>query len=62
MGWLVLLIFLGLYGLPAFIAGRRNHPDKNSIALWSLLLGWTVLVWMACLVWACNSRAKLKAP
>ena len=48
---LVVLIF-GFYFLPTFIAFLRQHKNKLAIFLLNLLLGWTVLGWVASLVWS----------
>ena len=48
---LVVLIF-GFYFLPTLIAFLRQHKNKLAIFLLNLLLGWTVLGWVASLVWS----------
>lgn len=53
MGGLVLLcILLFIYFLPSWVATRRHHPQKSAITTLNVLLGWTVLGWIAALVWA----------
>lgn len=51
-----LLIFavlvLCLYFLPSFIAYSRKHLNLGAIFVANLLLGWTFLGWVICLVWA----------
>lgn len=51
-----LLIFavlsLCLYFLPSFIAYSRKHLNLGAIFVANLLLGWTFLCWVICLVWA----------
>jgi hypothetical protein len=44
------LIFL--YFIPSFVAHTRNHRQFNAIFLLNLLLGWTVLFWIAALIWS----------
>ena len=52
-GSLVFLLFLlALYFLPSVVAGIRNHHNGAAIATLNLLLGWTVLGWIAALVWS----------
>lgn len=51
-GNLVLFILLALYFLPSVIAFSRDHHDKFGIFALDLLLGWTVLGWIAALVWS----------
>lgn len=50
-------IFLSIVGiivyfLPAFIAFRRDHPNKVAITLLNFFLGATLIVWVICLIWA----------
>lgn len=51
-GVLVLLFLLACYFLPWMIAVTRNVEHRSAIALINLLLGWTVLGWLAALIWA----------
>lgn len=44
-----------LYLLPSIIAGHRNHRRSLAIFVLNILLGWTLLGWIAALVWACTS-------
>lgn len=48
------LVLLGLaaYLLPVAIAASRSHPNTIAIAALNILLGWTMLGWIASLVWA----------
>jgi hypothetical protein len=41
-----------LYFLPAIVAAYRHHPSANAITALNLLLGWTLIGWVAALVWA----------
>lgn len=41
-----------VYVLPAGIAFHRDHPQQWAILALNLLLGWTVIFWVASLVWA----------
>jgi hypothetical protein len=45
-------ILLLIYILPAFIAERRKHQHKTPILILNLFLGWTLIGWVAALVWA----------
>jgi len=53
---LVVLIFV-LYFLPAVIALLRKHKNKLAIFLLNFLLGWTVLGWVASLIWSVMKKA-----
>jgi hypothetical protein len=52
MGAFLLLFLFGVYFLPAIIAGARQHKNATAIAVLNMLLGWTLLGWVASLVWA----------
>lgn len=41
-----------LYFLPSLMARNRKHHNHVAITLLNLLLGWTVIGWIAALVWA----------
>ena len=48
---------LALYFVPALLAGSRHHPRTTAVALTNLFLGWTLVGWLACLVWALSEPA-----
>lgn len=48
---LLVLIFVG-YWLPTIVAGLRNVPNKNSVVIIDLFLGWTVIGWIVALAMA----------
>ena len=52
MELIVLILILGLYFVPTFVAGSRTHPNTNAIMALNILLGWTLLGWVAALVWS----------
>jgi len=45
------------YFLPSIVAQSRGHQSKLAIFVLNLLLGWTVIAWIACLVWSCTGLA-----
>ena len=47
---ILLLLFVAIYFLPAFI-GRRKR-NARAIFVLNLLLGWTFLGWVGTLIWA----------
>jgi len=51
---IVLLIF---YFIPAIIAALRKHHNQNPIFLLNLFLGWTLLGWVAALIWSFTAIA-----
>jgi hypothetical protein len=48
----VVFLALVIYLLPALIAGGRKHHQQGAILGLNLLLGWTLLGWIAAFVWA----------
>ena len=49
---LFLAMALGLYFLPALIANKRKTEYRGYIVAVNILFGWTVLGWLAALLWA----------
>lgn len=51
---IVALVFLGfpVYFLPAYIAGKREHPQRRKILFWNVLTAWTVIGWMVLMILA----------
>lgn len=53
-----ILIFLGtlvgllVYLIPTFVAFHREHERKLPIFAVNFFTGWSVVGWIACLVWA----------
>ena len=58
--WLVVIapLFLIAYFLPFFIAAGRRHRFGVAIGLLNLFLGWTVLGWLAAMIWAVNGDVR----
>lgn len=58
LGILLLLLILAvlplLYLLPAMVAVQRRKQNALSIFLVNLYLGWTIIGWIAAIVWACS--------
>ena len=48
-----LVIAAALYFVPTIIAVARHHPHALWIGLVNFLLGWTLLGWIAALIWSC---------
>lgn len=46
-----------LYFAPAIVAGSRGHANSMSISILNLFLGWTLIGWVAALVWAYSESA-----
>lgn len=45
-----------VYCLPYIVAVIRNLANRKSILLLNLLTGWTVLGWIAALIWAATAQ------
>ncbi|WP_040267853.1 superinfection immunity protein [Pseudomonas rhodesiae] len=56
----VMLFFVGavLYFLPTINGKSRKHPNTDSIFLLNLFLGWTLIGWVAALVWSASAITK----
>ena len=53
IGLILMLLFgLPLYFVPTIIAAIRKTRNLGAIIVLNLLAGWTVLGWVASLVWA----------
>ncbi len=49
---LALLAVLSLYLAPSIIADANERDDALAITLFNVLLGWTVIGWIAAFMWA----------
>lgn len=57
MRLLILVIIVGLlYFLPTVIARYRGHKSVVAIFILNLLEAWTILLWIAAIVWAFTSN------
>ena len=58
-----LVIFGGLlYWTPTIVAFSRGSDGRVGIAVLNFLLGWTVIGWIAALVWAIVASTGYRAP
>jgi len=48
----VLLLGIGVYMLPTWIAGFTKHPDTVGIAVVNSVFGWSGIGFLLCLIWA----------
>jgi hypothetical protein len=51
-GLLLIATAVAVYFIPNWIAIGRKHHNANAIFVTNLLLGWTVLGWIAALIWS----------
>lgn len=64
-GLLITVVVIGgglFYFLPALIASQRRVKPATTIFLINLAFGWTVLGWLAALIWAVAERPLPAAP
>ena len=54
------LVFLSFMFLPGIIAYRINHRRKLLIAITSVLLGWTVIIGMAMLIYVITQSSQFR--
>lgn len=47
--WLVIIL---LYMLPWIVAKSRSHRNSLAIFWLNVFAGWSVIGWIACLIWA----------
>lgn len=55
---LILLVIVVLYMLPSLIAFGREHPLRQDITLVNIVVGWTLIGWIAVFLWASLSRVE----
>lgn len=53
---IVLLIFLIPYFIPTFIAYSRKKTNASAIFALNLFLGWSLIGWVAALIWALSNK------
>ena len=58
MLWLLPVL---LYFLPTIIAFRRRHPRRGAIFLLNVLLGWTMIGWIATFAWSLMGESRTAA-
>lgn len=46
---------VAVYFIPTWISSARKHHQANAIFLVNLLLGWTVIGWVAALIWSASA-------
>ena len=55
-GWLIFIIFLVPYFLPSIVAFSRGKDNAAAIFILNFFLGWTLIGWVVCLVWALSGN------
>lgn len=59
-GLFILIMLLIPYMIPSIIAYRRWHRSYKAIIALNILLGWTFLGWVVCLVWSLSGDTEPK--
>lgn len=49
---LSILIIAVVYLIPSVVAFKRNHPKKVAILLLNIILGFTLIGWLAAFIWS----------
>ena len=57
-----LVLILAIYFIPAIVASNRRHRNRTAIGVLNLLLGWTLIGWVAALVWALTADVEPPKP
>lgn len=55
-GCVFVVISLAIYLVPSFVAYGRGQNNAGAILALNLLLGWTLIGWVAALVWSLTSQ------
>lgn len=55
--FVMLAMVIALYCTPSIIAMARKHQNRTGIILLNLLLGWTLIGWIAALIWSVSASA-----
>lgn len=52
LGFIYVIICLGIYFIPSIIGFARGHKNKWGIFILNLFLGWSILGWIVALLWS----------
>ena len=58
--WIGTIIIFGMYSLPGYVALHRQHKNAMPIFLTNVLLGWTGIGWIVCLIWSVSDHVQAK--
>lgn len=53
---ILFIIIVALYFLPTIVARMRSHHQTLAIFLTNLFFGWTLLGWIAALIWSATAK------
>ena len=60
LAWILIIGLLVFYMLPTVISNVRKTEHSDTIALINLFFGWTVLGWIAALLWALTDKEQIR--
>ena len=49
---ILLLLIVAIYMLPTLVAYARDIPQRHIITVLNIILGWTLIGWVVCFLWA----------
>ena len=52
--WMALILVLAFYFLPTIVANQNCHKSEGLIFFINLLFGWTLIGWLAAVIWAAS--------
>jgi hypothetical protein len=56
------LTLVCLYFVPFMVAAARDHDSYIAVLVVNAVVGWTVIGWIACLIWASFTPARALSP
>jgi hypothetical protein len=59
---MLFIILVACYFIPTLVAFSRKHHNAGAICALNILLGWTIVGWVASFVWALTRPAPPSAP
>ena len=60
--FIALIVVLIFYFIPAGLAHSRKHRNAAAIGLLNLFFGWTIIGWIAALIWANTGNTREGEP
>lgn len=60
-GGVICLAVIGavaLYMMPAIIGWRRRLATRGALLFVNIVLGWTLIMWIVCMIWAATGATK----
>ncbi len=61
LGIIFLVVAAPIYFFPTMIAWFRQHESLATVIMFNALLGWTVVGWIAILLWALSGPGKAES-